>query len=789
LATAAQPAESVAGEDEGRKRIVISEDLPLTILAAVGASYALGRIGVEESLIGVALAPLVVELINQLARRWRKRRIVAAVLALLLFDRGERALARGRSLVATAVLASAVTIGLFTLPELALGGSLMSDRRTTFFHGDDFPLPPTDETAPRLNLPGDLIQTATGPATVRYTAAAFDRVDGTVNSTCAPPSGSTFPLGPTAVTCTAEDAAGNVTRGRFTVTLERTTPGPLLMVPKAAIAEATGGNGARVIFQSSATDGDGDSLVLRCVPASGALFGLGATTVTCRARDDQDRVATGRFQVSVRDRRPPRLTLPSRAPATTGNDSGTTVSYQASAIDLVDGRVESTCHPASGSRFALGATTVSCSAVDQHGNEIRGKFVVDVTLVVDRTAPELRLPGPVSREASSAEGAVVTYSTSPHDDRDGDVSVSCSPRSGFRFPVGITPVRCTATDQRGNRATESFPVEVSLVADLTPPQLQVPDERRVEATSPTGTRLEYAISADDKVDGTIEPRCTPTPGATFPLGTTIVRCTATDAAGNTAGGSFAVRVVDTSEPALRLPGDIRSEATSAQGARIDFAAFAIDRVDGRLAAKCAPASGSIFALTTTTVTCSARDRRRNTVTGGFTVTVEDTRGPDLKVPGDLTVEAKSSKGTFVRYRVAAFDLVNGGVPPSCAPRSGLFPLGKTAVTCSAVDRTGNQSWQSFTVDVVDKTRPELRLPGDFKLRASKSVAVLTYEASAYDRVDGRVSVVCSPPSGTPLVLKRRTKTETFPVTCSAVDQAKNVATGNFNVTVEESTAD
>ena len=37
-------------------------------------------------------------------------------------------------------------------------------------------------------------------------------------------------------------------------------------------------------------------------------------------------------------------------------------------------------------------------------------------------------------------------------------------------------------------------------------------------------------------------KCTPPSGSLFPLGTTTVNCTATDAAGNTATGAFKVKV-------------------------------------------------------------------------------------------------------------------------------------------------------------------------------------------------------------------------------------------------------
>ncbi len=80
-------------------------------------------------------------------------------------------------------------------------------------------LQPVDTTPPVLSLPQALSANATGPdgAAVSYTASATDAVDGVVPVTCAPPSGSTFPIGDTTVICTASDSTGNVASGSFTV--------------------------------------------------------------------------------------------------------------------------------------------------------------------------------------------------------------------------------------------------------------------------------------------------------------------------------------------------------------------------------------------------------------------------------------------------------------------------------------------------------------------------------------------------------------------------------------------
>jgi hypothetical protein len=57
--------------------------------------------------------------------------------------------------------------------------------------------------------------------------------------------------------------------------------------------------------------------------------------------------------------------------------------------------------------------------------------------------------------------------------------------------------------------------------------------------------FQHEVSAVDAVDGPVPVTCAPASGSIFPLGTTTVACTATDAAGNMASASFRVTVVDT----------------------------------------------------------------------------------------------------------------------------------------------------------------------------------------------------------------------------------------------------
>jgi HYR domain len=74
--------------------------------------------------------------------------------------------------------------------------------------------------------------------------------------------------------------------------------------------------------------------------------------------------------------------------------------------------------------------------------------------------------------------------------------------------------------------------------------LNLPSDMTVEATDSSGAKVSYdpLPTATDENPASPEVSCTPPSGGTFPLGTTQVNCSATDAAGNKAEDSFKVSV-------------------------------------------------------------------------------------------------------------------------------------------------------------------------------------------------------------------------------------------------------
>jgi Tol biopolymer transport system component len=79
--------------------------------------------------------------------------------------------------------------------------------------------------------------------------------------------------------------------------------------------------------------------------------------------------------------------------------------------------------------------------------------------------------------------------------------------------------------------------------DDVPPALTLPQYPIVvPADRPDGTVVTYEVTATDAVDPNPTVSCSPPSGSVFPIGDTTVNCTATDASGNSAKGSFSIHV-------------------------------------------------------------------------------------------------------------------------------------------------------------------------------------------------------------------------------------------------------
>jgi endonuclease G len=132
---------------------------------------------------------------------------------------------------------------------------------------------------------------------------------------------------------------------------------------------------------------------------------------------------------------------------------------------------------------------------------------------------------------------------------------------GFSNPPTITAAGVfTWTPTSAQIGTHVFNVQVSdgslddsttvsvTVRDVTAPSLTLPSDITSEATGPQGAAVTYTATATDAHDGPLAVTCSPISGSTFAIDTTTVTCSASDASGNEAHGTFHVTVRDTTAP-------------------------------------------------------------------------------------------------------------------------------------------------------------------------------------------------------------------------------------------------
>jgi hypothetical protein len=305
-----------------------------------------------------------------------------------------------------------------------------------------------------------------------------------------------------------------------------------------------------------------------------------------------------------------------------------------------------------------------------------------------------------------------------------------------------------------------------------PPLLDLPELVFEDAQSVRGSIVRFNVSAVSENGGNVVPvTCDHESGDLYPLGRTTVTCTATDEFG-TAAGAFQVLVADVTAPVLTLPDDFSSPTPV-----VEYEVTAVDNLDGPVPVTCNRPSGSTFPTGVIEVICVAYDSQFNPAVGAFYVTVSG-GAPVLTLPEDIVVDATSPAGAVVTYDVTATD--NGVV--NCNPASGsTFPLGTTAVVCTATSATGTATG-SFNVTVFDGSGPVLNIPHGITAEAtSADGAIVTWSASANDAIDGPVAITCTPASGSQFPLGA-----TF-VSCSASDSLGQETNGTFFVTVLDTT--
>ena len=549
----------------------------------------------------------------------------------------------------------------------------------------------SDTTAPSITLPPDIQTTATGATTMVGigTAMANDLVDPTPALTNDRPVNG-FPVGTTGVTWTATDASGNVATGMQMITVTMPDPGQLSLMPPGPItAEATGPTTPVMLGAAMASGGTPPITITNDAPAGG--FPLGTTTVTWTGVDANMLSASGTQLVTIVDTTAPSITAPADVAADQDAGGGNTVVDLGMPVfsDLVDPNpVVSNDAPASG--FPVGTTTVTWTATDATGNS-----ATDTQLVmINDAAFTVTAPNDVTMEATGPATTVALGDATPNGGVAPVTVSSDAPAGGF--PVGVTTVTWTATD--ATMAT-AMATQTVTITDTTAPTITAPADVAADQDSGGGnTTVDLGTPTFSDIADPSPTVSNNAPVSGFPVGTTTVVWTATDASGNSASDTQLV-MINASAFTVTAPPAVTTEATGPTTVVALGTATPNGGVPPVNVTNDAPAAG--FPVGVTTVTWTATDAAMATAMATQTVTIMDTTAPSITAPADVTADQDAGGGnTFVSLGSPTFDDIADPSPAvsNNAPASG-FPVGTTTVIWTATDASGNSGTDTQQVTI------------------------------------------------------------------------------------------
>jgi hypothetical protein len=288
------------------------------------------------------------------------------------------------------------------------------------------------------------------------------------------------------------------------------------------------------------------------------------------------------------------------------------------------------------------------------------------------------------------------------------------------YPKGVTTITWTATDASANTSTTSQTVTVT---DNQLPVISCTGNISVNAASADGAVVTYtAPVGTDNCSGASTVRTAGlASGSTFPIGTTTITHTVTDAAGLTASCSFTVTVTGLA-PVIVCPSNITVDNIPGQcNAIANFAATETTGIPASVITY-SIAPGSSFGIGTVAVTATATNAV-NVSRCIFYITVRDNELPVLDAVTDMAVNNDPGKCGAAIAIIAPLANDNCGVASVIGVRSDGslltddYPVGTTVITWTATDIHDNTATVLQNIVVTDNETPIITQPGDISVSA------------------------------------------------------------------------
>ncbi|MFW3561606.1 putative Ig domain-containing protein [Staphylococcus caprae] len=655
-------------------------------------------------------------------------------------------------------------------------------------------------------------------------------------------SGTPTKVGSYPITVTTTDAEGNATTTNFTIKVVDTTK-PTVTAIKDQTKEV---NTSIDSITIEATDNSGQAVTNKVsgLPAgvsfdsatntiSGTPTKVGNYPITVTTTDAEGNETTTSFTIEVVDKTAPTVTAIENQTkeVNTAIDSikieATDNSGQA-VINKVSGlpdgvTFDSETNTISGTPTKVGSYPIVVTTTDASGNKTETKFTIEV---VDKTAPVVTSIKDQTQEINTAIDSIKIEAT----DNSGQTVTNkviglpegvsfdseTNTISGMPTKVGSYPITVTTTDAEGNETTTNFTIKVvdttkptvTAIKDQTKEVNTSIDSITIEATDNSGQAVTNKVSglpagvSFDSETNTISG--TPTKVGSYPI---VV--TTTDASGNETITKFTIQVIDTIKPVVASIADQTKEVNTP----IDSITIEATDNSGQVVtnkvnnlpegvtfdSETNTISGTPTKVGSYPITVTTTDASGNKTTTNFTIQVVDTIKPtvtainnqtkEVNTPIDsITINASDNSGQAVTNKVSGlpegvtFDSETNTISGT-PTKVGSYPI-----TVTTTDAEGNITTTSFTIKVVDTTKPAVATIKDQTKEVNTAIDSIKIEAT-----DNSGQVVTNKVSGLPegvtfdsetnTISGTPTKVGSYPIVVITTDASGNKTETKFTIEV------
>ncbi len=662
----------------------------------------------------------------------------------------------------------------------------------------NFTVKVVDIIKPTITAPADLALNAGASCSLQsVNLGTPTTADNCSVSTVVNDAPTTFPIGTTIVTWTVTDSSGNSVTAIQNIVVADITAPVITCVSNNPIVRNTSANNCGYIAQGTEFN---PTVVENCTIASlthdyaqwsnansldGATFPIGTTHVIWTAVDTAGNTSTCAIDVTVRDVQAPIfVNCPSNVTFYIGTDSncsGGTSWPIPVAQDNCSVTVAQTAGPAFGTTLTVGNHLITYTATDASGNTATCSFTISVTnsslptincsgdLVVDSDVNACTWTSPIGSLTPLSFGKCPKLVSWSMTDPNNVVTSGMNDVSGVVFQAGLSTVTYTITDVNSLTQTCSFTVNV---VNKNKPTIEAPSDLVLAANSSCGVTSASlgTPSASAQCSAVTVTNNAP---ATLPLGTNIIKWTATDSNGNTASVTQNVVVKDYISPTINVSNLTVNASASCGATNINFGVTTADNCSVASVKNNAPA---FFPLGDTTITWTVIDGSGNITTTSQVITVVDVTAPVIVTPSAVNLNATTC--------VTLYNLPEPIVTDNCSIASitnnapvGGFPIGVTTVTWTVTDGSGNISTVTQTVTVTDVAFPTITAPSNLTLNANNSCVAYNVNLGTPTTADN--CAVASVTNNAPTTYELGTTTVTWTVT----DTSGNATTVDQLVTV------